>query len=994
MGSFTGYVVIYILGGVTFIPLIVALLFLHAYLTLKPPVNQDESLSSTVVSNQRRGNTSDNNGNGNSINNNDENKSHARRLSLLSRPNDDQFSLKSGTDVLAEKFHQRVHHETDVAAGYFAVCREYVPGGVNGKPPERTTPAGEVVGTESQSPSVYQSMYRSIFERKTASASIEPGNNNGGRGFRKARNVFYIVLRHGHLMLYDDEQQIEVRHVISLAHHDVTIYGGGEDIPEGELYAKRNAICLSRREDSIADLRGLTPPFYLFCHSQSAKEDFYHALLKNQEKIPNSPNSPPSPQLYDAKDIVKLVQDLHASEDHLQTRWVNALIGRLFLAMYKTPEMHEFVRTKITKKISRVPKPNFISNIALRKIDMGQGAPSITNPRLKDLTLDGDCTVETDVNYSGNFRIEISATARIDLGPRIKARSVDLVLAVVLKKLSGHMLIRFKPPPSNRIWFCFATKPDMTMTIEPIVSTRQITYGIILRGIESRIREVVEETLVFPYWDDVPFLDTTSFPFRGGVWQRDIPKNQDGVEIPDESEARNDSEESADAIPVDALKTKDERSWSTPDFVKENPPSLRSSKSFKSMPVDSPIDEVTGASSSVDKRSNTSPIDTIRTRTFSNVAEPVVTADHGKADKAEGDSPKAHRRNRSKRDAASSMIEIKSRSQSNSVSSTPYGSPPEGTLLDTATFDEPTDSIFNETLSTRERGKSNRPSSSNSDAMASNVSLAPSTTSDGTNFKGKFESINRSFSSVSSDKRSTTIAAIGTATAAAKKWGWNVLNKADQRRQPGEAGPKPGTPEHPIGRGRPLPPPGTPLPPPERNIFMPNSISIPRRKPVPPLPGQGSEERKEDKRPVPPPPLPKRKSVPLRDADNVGFSDEILVVEAPPDSEPNSPAVAIAPPLPPKIPVTLPADVSVSSSRQKDAQIDGLEKTSGNTVDEDDYTPWDSGFEQISGSSEDIDTSSIASKTKTKPALSPTLDTETIDKPNNSRTQSQEDLLL
>lgn len=199
MGSFTGYVVIYILGGVTFIPLIVALLFLHAYLTLKPPVNQDESLSSsaaaTAVSNQQPGNTSDNNGNGNSINNNGENKSHARGLSLLSRPNDDQFSLKSGTDVLAEKLHQRVNHENDVAAGYFAVCREYVPGGVNGKPPERTTPAGEVVGTESQSPSVYQSMYRTIFERKTASASIEPGNNNGGRGFRKARNVFYIVLR-------------------------------------------------------------------------------------------------------------------------------------------------------------------------------------------------------------------------------------------------------------------------------------------------------------------------------------------------------------------------------------------------------------------------------------------------------------------------------------------------------------------------------------------------------------------------------------------------------------------------------------------------------------------------------------------------------------------------------------------------------------------------------------------------------------------------------
>ncbi|EED13848.1 conserved hypothetical protein [Talaromyces stipitatus ATCC 10500] len=1000
MGSFTGYVIIYVLGGVTFLPLIVALLFLHAYLTLKPPVRHDESSSSAScaattgsVSNQQSGNNNTSDNNGNSIHD-ENNRSLARRSSLL-RPNDDQFSLKSGTDVLAEKFHRA--HESDVAAaGYFAVCREYVPGGVNGKPPERTTPAGEVVGTENQSPSVYQSMYRSIFERKTASASIEPGNhNNGGRNFRKARNVFYIVLRHGHLMLYDDEQQIEVRHVISLAHHDVTIYGGGEDIPEGELYAKRNAICLSRREDSIADLRGLTPPFYLFCQSQSAKEDFYHALLKTQEKIPNSPNSPPSPQLYDPKDIVKLVQDLHASEDHLQTRWINALIGRWFLAMYKTPEMYEFVQTKITKKISRVPKPNFISNIALRKIDMGQGAPSITNPRLKDLTVDGDCTVETDVSYSGNFRIEISATARIELGPRIKARSVDLVLAVVLKRLTGHMLIRFKPSPSNRVWFCFATKPDMTMSIEPVVSTRQITYGIILRGIESRIREVVEETLVYPYWDDVPFLDTASFAFRGGVWQRDIPKYQDGVEIPDESEARTESEETADAIPVDALKTKDERSWSTPDFAKSNPPSLRSSKSFKSMTVDSPIDE--GAtSSSVDKRSNTSPLETIRTRTFSNVAEPVVTADHGKAEKTEGDSPKAHRRNRSKRDATSSMMEIKTRSHSNSVSSTPYGSPPEGSILENAASSDSADTMFNDVLLNHERGKSQRPSSSNSDAMASNVSLTSSTTaSDGNNFKGKFESNNRSFTSISSDKRSTTIAAIGTATAAAKKWGWNVLNKSDQRRQPGDASFKPGTPEHPIGRGRPLPPPGTPLPPPERNGFMSNSISMPRRKPVPPAPGQSSEEKKEDKRPVPSPPLPKRKTVPLRDTNNVIFTDEILVVEAPPDSEPNSPAVAVAPPLPPNMSTNLVSDVTLSSSKPEEtAPVDIQRKTSDNHIDEDDDTPWDSGFEQISGSSEDIDTSSTASKAKTKPASSPLVEAETTAKHNTGWTPSQEDLLL
>lgn len=82
-------------------------------------------------------------------------------------------------------------HAPDVASGYFAISREYIPGGVNGKPPERTTPATGAV-TAMESPSVYQSMYRSIFDRsKNASPSLSPSQGKN----RKTRNVFYVVLR-------------------------------------------------------------------------------------------------------------------------------------------------------------------------------------------------------------------------------------------------------------------------------------------------------------------------------------------------------------------------------------------------------------------------------------------------------------------------------------------------------------------------------------------------------------------------------------------------------------------------------------------------------------------------------------------------------------------------------------------------------------------------------------------------------------------------------
>lgn len=49
-------------------------------------------------------------------------------------------------------------------------------------------------------------------------------------------------------MLYDNDDQLEVRHVISLAHYHTDIYSGGEMIPEGELWIKRN--CTHQYSDS------------------------------------------------------------------------------------------------------------------------------------------------------------------------------------------------------------------------------------------------------------------------------------------------------------------------------------------------------------------------------------------------------------------------------------------------------------------------------------------------------------------------------------------------------------------------------------------------------------------------------------------------------------------------------------------------------------------------------------------------------------------------
>lgn len=156
--SFTGLLAVYVFGGLTFIPLLLSIVFLHAYITL--PVKEQSSETDKAAA-----------------------RSDDDAIDRDNKLSDSVF------DNLPEELKTRTH-VPDVAAGYFAVCREYVPGGINGKPPERTSPAGAVVATES--PSVYQSMYRSIFDRNKSMSPTLDGQNGKSK---KARNVFYVVLR-------------------------------------------------------------------------------------------------------------------------------------------------------------------------------------------------------------------------------------------------------------------------------------------------------------------------------------------------------------------------------------------------------------------------------------------------------------------------------------------------------------------------------------------------------------------------------------------------------------------------------------------------------------------------------------------------------------------------------------------------------------------------------------------------------------------------------
>ncbi|KAF7563892.1 hypothetical protein G7046_g235 [Stylonectria norvegica] len=873
MGSFTSLLVAYLLGGVTFVPLLLVAAFAHGYYCLpyRHPADPERDFGAQDIV----------------------------------QPGDDTTPLDAANKSGKHDPKARPNNDLDVAAGFFAVCREYTPMGINAKPIERSTPVGSAT-VASPSPSVYQTMYRSIFERKPVAGPMDNGTNTSQRP-KKAGNVFYVVLRHGHLMLFDDEEQVEVRHVISLAHHQISIYSGGGKPPEGELFIKRNALCLSRRRSSpeITPDTQVSKPFYLFSENCSAKEDFYFALLKNQKQTFGASNKAPTPLHFDVKSIISLVQKLHSTEDNLHSRWLNALLGRVFLGVYKTRDLENFIREKLTKKISRVKRPSFLTNIAIQRIDTGEAAPYFTNLKLRDLTVEGECVVEADVKYTGNCRIEVAATAKIDLGTRFKAREVNLVLAVVLKRAEGHVLFKIKPPPSNRVWLAFQTMPKMEMAIEPIVSSRQITYTLILRQIENRIKEVIAETIVLPFWDDMPFFKTDHKIWRGGIFDGDeaTVRSEDAettlAQAGDVSTVHR-MEESSDV----ASETRPmEKSYTVP--IMESPP-LEQGLSGRGLGKSMADSVASGSSTSVDSRGpNFNPPRS--PQIAKTTTEPVVATDAAHANIFKpSSSPPDH--------ATKYMVALHSRSQDASQQAPPDGSPTKpsslaqrpsrstspsknGAASDGSGATDATHTAQGRrgTASSADSGSYSDDKGSVSDAASTKDSIKSNTGSIGRNFFLRRENsdISVATNSDTSQKRNT-IAAVANAAAQARQWGWNAIQKQREARRHGDHGGDVDL-SQPMGRGQPLPPPGTPLPGPTNGTTKISPIPVPTRKPVPPppLPHRASAESLEshsEHRPVPAPPLPYRRRRGQSHQQDDNGDQNIFVVAAPDDSQPNTPA--------------------------------------------------------------------------------------------------------
>ena len=396
-------------------------------------------------------------------------------------------------------------------------------------------------------------------------------------------------------------------------------------------------------------------------------------------------------------------------------------------------------------------------------------------------------------------------------------------------------------------------------------------------------------------WDDIAFLDTSKDLFRGGIWRKEAvlakPENIPDEDTEDEAEAGREETEN----PIEALRTKEPQAMSTPaltssqDGFKIHAAKKGSIKSLADI----------GLSSGFEKSIRPDPPRVMRSTSFAAAVDPMVTANH-----ADGDYVRPVNYSLRKRDDASTILkDLSSKSVTASPSDSPGGSPPHESSMSLA----PDDSITGiEANASRESLHATRTPQRSS--IASIQSLTPSSapgTPTSINFESRHPSLNeepkhpKTFTStarsLTNTDRKQALASINAATAAAQKWGWGVLNRNKQKEA--EAANRERVLETPMGRGRPLPPPGIPLPPPERSPMKGNPFAIPRRRPVPPpllpkrpdasIDGQGNDVS----HPLPKPALPERRNRQGSFQGDDEHGDEMLIVEAPVESQPTSPAV-------------------------------------------------------------------------------------------------------
>ncbi|WWD04793.1 hypothetical protein V865_002864 [Kwoniella europaea PYCC6329] len=555
------WLVIYVLGGVTFIPLVVVLAVVYVYKYGSVPIGDADPFKVEKAELQGQ----------------EEKDEQLEKSKTLTSMGDKPVSGWLTVRRQFKPLSAGAGSKNAIATGTSAESADEAEHGELEMEGEKgdtesiiTSGSTTSTATSNNNPSTYSARiaqtYRSMVESRASRKEPVP------------KEFFFCVLKGSVLFLYEDESQSNCVAALGVDQYTVRIEredGKRFKGKDAEMFSKRNAVVLRvakgvekkgiplvSKDTQVGSEEGKgreleNKPIFLFTKSNIKMEDWYLALLEASSQAAQAKTS----EVFESRDMQALVDTIDTEPDPIPMRWFNAMLGRIFFSLYRTEALEQFIITKMMKKLTRVNRPSFLGPIVVREVNVGTSPPFFSKPMLKDLTAEGTAAFEAHMQYrshpsrpNSHVRITIATTATIPTG--FKPYVVDLVLAVVVKSLEGNLVMQIKKPPSNRIWYGFTSMPKMDIQIIPVVSERKIQIGMVLKTIEKQLRDVIAESVVLPNMDDLAFFDTTKMSVRGGIFNEsskikrgeETEQPETAVPLP-ESEIQTSNEDPASAVP-------------------------------------------------------------------------------------------------------------------------------------------------------------------------------------------------------------------------------------------------------------------------------------------------------------------------------------------------------------------------------------------------------------------------------------------------------------
>lgn len=326
------------------------------------------------------------------------------------------------------------------------------------------------------------------------------------------------MLKHKSLFLYEGEDQLQCAGVAVIAGCKIDLYP--HSLLLDEIYKRDFPLRLISTSTTLFDG---AKKLYLYAANPSEKEDWLFALRQGAletcinpgpEGDVNDSQSTVSfnakvtaairndPKLADAIFMERLNRYVRMPTMDTSTQWLNAIAGRLFFNMFRSNDLERFFRKKFERKAATIPKPFFLGDLVLKSVFAGQSLPMFSRGQLHSVTNEGELLVSIDVMYPGGLRMQIETEIRWDI-PRVKKIIVPIVMSIHVRRMLGRVLLRIKPPPSDRLWVGFYAPPALEIDIEPVVSSKAITWSVVKTGIMKHIHDTMNDAVVLPNMDDL-----------------------------------------------------------------------------------------------------------------------------------------------------------------------------------------------------------------------------------------------------------------------------------------------------------------------------------------------------------------------------------------------------------------------------------------------------------------------------------------------------------